>query len=340
MAKCSFVVPCHNELEAIPLYLAKMAEVMRACPGIQPEYVFVDDGSSDGTLQLLKERAKSRPDLLIVDLSRNFGKEAALSAGLAMATGDIVIPMDVDMQDPPELVPVMISKWREGYDVVLAQRVSRKTDGLLKRWSANGFYAMFNFLSPLPIPANVGDFRLMTRKVVDCVNALPENCRFMKGLFAFVGFPTATVTYERPPRSAGRTKFNFWKLLIFSLDGITGFSMAPLRWWGGAGFIISLFAICMALFYLVRTLLFGVDVPGYASIIVSSAFLGGMQLIGIGLLGEYLGRAYMESKRRPPYIISHIYKDEAENKKGRQRLHPVKGAGRRRRRAPTQIFKN
>lgn len=309
MTRCSLVVPCHDEADAVPLYLAKMTEIMRGCPGVEAEYIFVDDGSADETLAILRELQRGNPDITIVELSRNFGKEAALSAGLAQATGGIVIPMDADMQDPPELVPLMISKWREGYDVVLAQRVSRKTDSFFKRVSAKCFYRLFNFLSPMPIPVNVGDFRLMSRKVVDCINALPENCRFMKGLFAFVGFSTTTIQYERPPRSAGKTKFNFWKLFIFSLDGITGFSMAPLRWWGIAGFCISLLAFCMALFFALRTFIFGVDVPGYASLMVTSAFLGGMQLLGIGLLGEYLGRTYMESKNRPPYIISHIYKN-------------------------------
>lgn len=315
MILCSFVIPCHNEEETIPIYIAKMTENMRNCPGIQPEYIFVDDGSADATLAILREFQALYPQVTIVELSRNFGKEAALSAGLAIAKGDIIIPMDADMQDPPDLVPKMISKWREGYDVVLAQRESRKSDSFFKRLSAKYFYKLFNLLSPMPIPENVGDFRLMTRKVVDRINALPESCRFMKGLFAFVGFPTTTIKYERPPRKVGQTKFNFWKLFIFSLDGITGFSMAPLRWWGIIGFCISFLAFCMALFYMLRTFFFGVDVPGYASLIVTSAFLGGMQLFGIGLLGEYLGRTYMESKNRPPYIINHIYRNVTRKKK-------------------------
>lgn len=308
-ATCSFVVPCYNEASALPLFMAAVAKTMADFPEIETEYILVDDGSVDDTLLVMKNLRDNYRRVVIVELSRNFGKEAALSAGLAQTSGDAVIPMDADLQDPPSLVPLMIARWREGYDVVLARRVARYSDGFFKRIAAQYFYWLINLISPLRIPPNVGDFRLMSRAAVDAVNALPENCRFMKGLFAFVGFKTAVIEYERPERAAGETKFNFWKLVVFGIDGVTGFSVAPLRLFGVAGFFISVFSLCVALFFFARAYFFGVDVPGYASLIVTSSFLGGVQLLGVGLLGEYLGRTYMESKKRPPYIIREIYAD-------------------------------
>jgi glycosyltransferase involved in cell wall biosynthesis len=243
------------------------------------------------------------PSLRIINLSRNFGKEAALSAGLDYSTGEIIIPIDADLQDPPELIPEMIEEWRKGYDVVLARRIDRSTDGFLKKITANLFYKVHNKISDTKIPQNCGDFRLMTRRVAEAVKRLPENQRFMKGVFAWVGFKVSTVDYSRQLRSAGSSKFGAWRLWNFALDGITSFSTVPLRIWFYIGSIVATFSFLYGGFIVVRTLVYGVDVPGYASILTSILFLGGVQLISIGVLGEYLGRVYLEVKSRPNYIV-------------------------------------
>lgn len=327
MTRCSFIVPCFNEEAAVPIFMATLPKYLNECRDIEPEYVFVDDGSRDKTLEILKKLQLENPQIVIVELSRNFGKEAALSAGLAQASGDIVIPIDVDLQDPPEVVPQMIAKWREGYDVVLAKRATRKQDTFFKRFTANSFYRFINYISPIHIPENVGDFRLMNRQVVDVIKNLPENFRLMIGIFAFVGFRSAVVEFDRPKRSAGITKFTLWKSLMRCLDCITGFSIAPLRLWGSIGFLLAIVAIIIGLFYFLRTLFFGVDIPGYASLIVATTLLGGIQLMGIGLIGEYLGRTYIESKNRPPYIVRkvHLIKDRANTVKAR--FFPRRQAG-------------
>jgi glycosyltransferase involved in cell wall biosynthesis len=303
----SLVVPVFNEVEAITFFLNRVTKVIKQMELINSEFIFVNDGSSDKTLQCLLVQQIKDTRIKIVDLSRNFGKEAALSAGLQISTGQVVIPIDVDLQDPPELIPEMIAKWREGYDVVLARRINRESDGWAKRISANWFYRIHNKVTTHQLPASVGDFRLLDKCVVEALRQLPESTRFMKGLFAWVGFRTTYVEYSRPKRKAGITKFNGWKLWNFALDGITSFSTAPLRIWLYLGLLVSFMALLYILFILVRVLFFGVDVPGYASLIITITFLGGLQLIGIGVIGEYLGRTYIESKRRPIFLIRHIY---------------------------------
>ncbi len=235
--------------------------------------------------------------------SRNFGKEAALTAGLDEAHGEAVIPIDADLQDPPELIPTLISHWREGYEVVLAKRSDRLSDGFLKRKTAGLFYRLHNHISDTAIPENVGDFRLIDRAVVTALHALPERRRFMKGLFAWVGFKTATVEYARATRVAGKTKFGGWRLWNFALEGITSFSTIPLRVWTYLGTSFAVIGFLYALFIIVRVLVFGKDTPGFASLLVAILFLGGVQLIGIGVIGEYIGRIYIESKQRPIYIV-------------------------------------
>lgn len=306
--KLSLVTPCHNEEACVAPFLARIGQVLAGLPGVELELVFVNDGSTDSTLERLREAQRADPRIVIVDLSRNFGKEAALSAGLATASGDAVIPMDADLQDPPELIPALLARWREGYDVVLAHRANRDTDSWFKRSTAHWFYRLHNRFSSVPLPDDVGDFRLMDRRVVEALGRLPESCRFMKGLFAWLGFRTASVDYVREPRAGGETKFKAWRLWNFALDGITSFSTVPLRIWTYMGLACSAVAFLFALRILVRTLAFGVDVPGYASIIVAIAFFGGLQLTGIGIIGEYLGRTYMEAKRRPLYVIRDIYR--------------------------------
>lgn len=303
----SLVVPVFNEAATLDLFMARISAVFADEPLITLDIVFVNDGSSDTTLAQLLERQKIDPRVRIVDLSRNFGKEAALTAGLQAATGQVVVPIDVDLQDPPEVILQMIERWREGYEVVLGRRVNRDSDSWAKQVSANWFYRLHNRIAEQRLPENVGDFRLMDRCVVDALDTLPESRRFMKGLFAWVGFRTAYIDYTRPARVAGETKFNGWRLWNFALEGITSFSTEPLRIWTYLGVFVSLISFSFATFIVLRALIHGIDVPGYASLMVAVTFLGGLQLIGIGVLGEYLGRTYIESKRRPVFLIRRVY---------------------------------
>jgi polyisoprenyl-phosphate glycosyltransferase len=313
MKKISFVVPVFNEASAIPLFLASMQEVWQAleAQNFAIELLFVNDGSTDATLDVLRDARRDNRRIAIIDLSRNFGKEAALTAGLDEADGDAVIPMDVDLQDPPEVVLHLVRKWTEGYETVVAHRCDRSNDGFLKRQSAYVFYKFHNLVADTPIQENVGDFRLLDKVVVSALRRLPERQRFMKGLFAWVGFRTASVEYERRPRMAGASKFSVWKLWNLALDGIMSFSTVPLRAWSYIGGLISLLAFLYMIFIVSRTILRGIEVPGYASLLVVVLFLGGIQLIGIGILGEYLGRVYREVKQRPTYIVRRRYRDEA-----------------------------
>lgn len=313
MIALSLVIPVFNEAEAVGLFVDKVIEVFRSEPKVDIEFVFVNDGSNDNTLDVLLELQQKCLNLKIVDLSRNFGKEAALTAGLDSATGNVVVPIDVDLQDPPELILEMINKWREGYEVVLGRRINRDTDSLLKRVSANWFYRIHNTMAHPKLPKNVGDFRLMDRSIVEAIKQLPESRRFMKGLFTWVGFRTTYVDYVRPNRAAGITKFNGWKLWNFALEGITSFSTVPLRIWAYLGFAVSLVSFVFAVFIALKVLIHGVDVPGYASLMVAVTFLGGLQLIGIGVIGEYLGRVYIESKRRPTYLVRRVFEPEDKN---------------------------
>lgn len=310
----SIIVPCYNESEVVEKFFSAMAGnngVLNDL-GLNCELVFINDGSKDNTLELLKTLKeiysnKSNLDIKIVNLSRNFGKEAALSAGFSVASGEAIVPMDADLQHPASLIPRFIELWKQGYDVVLARRANRQDESALKRFCSSIFYKLNNKISEIEIPQNVGDFRLFTRKVLNTINSLPENQRFMKGIFAWVGFKSITIEYEEQDRVAGSSKFNGWKLWNFALQGITGFGTLPLRVWTYIGSLVSFLAFIYASFLILRTLIVGVNLPGYASLIVTVLFLGGLQLIGIGILGEYVGRIYMESKRRPPFIIDEIY---------------------------------
>jgi len=304
--KISVVCPCFNEMEVIEIFLGRMQPILKEL-NKSYEIIFINDGSSDDTLNILLNAKNTYKNIRIINLSRNFGKEAALTAGLECAKGDVIIPIDVDLQDPPELIISFLDKWEEGYDVVLAKRVDRSTDSLPKRLSAEYFYKIHNKISEISIPNNVGDYRLMSKRVVKTLNDLPENQRFMKGLFAWAGYKTAEVGYKRESRAAGKTSFNGWKLWNFSLDGITSFSTVPLRVWTYLGVVISLLSFLYGGLIIFKTILLGVETPGYASILAVVLFLGGVQLIGIGVLGEYIGRIYKESKRRPAYIIEGEY---------------------------------
>ena len=298
----SVVVPVHNEEEVIRHFLQATRPVLERT-GLAYEYVFIDDGSRDRTADILSlELADGLPGRLL-GLSRNFGKEAALSAGLESARGDIAVIIDADLQDPPELILQMLDGWRAGYDVVYGLRVDRSSDTLMKRSTADMFYRLFDRLANIDMPANAGDFRLIDRVVIDALLRLPERNRFMKGLFAWVGFPAMALPYERRARKAGTGKFNYWKLWNFALDGLTGFTTLPLRVWFYGGALISLIAFTYALFLTFRVLVSGVDVPGYASLMVALLFFSGVQLLSIGMIGEYIARLFNEAKQRPVYFL-------------------------------------
>lgn len=299
----SLVVPFYNEEEAVQLFFDRIVPVMQRL-GLRYEIVCVNDGSRDATFALLAAAALRHPGIVrVIDLSRNFGKEAALTAAIDHAVGRAVIPIDADLQDPPEVIEQLVQRWREGNDVVLAIRADRSSDSWAKRKTAEWFYRCIGRISDVDIPANAGDFRLMDRRVVDAMQLLPERARFMKGMFAWVGFRTATVTYTRAKRSAGTTKLRFWRLWNFALEGIVSFSSLPLRIWSYIGFALALVAAIYTAIIVAKTLMFGVDVPGYASIIVLLLVSSGLNMIGLGILGEYVARIFVEVKNRPVYLV-------------------------------------
>jgi len=299
-----------NEEESLEIFFGRLLPVLQGT-GETFEIVCVNDGSRDTTLDLLIAAREQEPRIRVLNLSRNFGKEAALTCSIDYAVGAAVIPIDADLQDPPELITEMIHLWRQGFDVVLAQRTDRSTDDFLKRTTAEWFYRLHNSISDETIPANVGDFRLMDRRVVEALKSLPERRRFMKGLFAWVGFRQAVIPYRRCARQAGTSKFSGWRLWNFALEGITSFSTVPLRVWTYLGLMFALLAFVYAVFIMGRVVLLGKDTPGYASLITVILFLGGIQLVGLGVLGEYLGRIYSESKGRPVYIVRDHYDHES-----------------------------
>lgn len=302
----SLLVPVFNEEEAIPHFMDSVCRVM-AKLGMSWEVLFVNDGSNDNTLDTLRALQRQHNEVCVIDFSRNFGKEAALTAGLDFSRGRAVIPIDVDLQDPPEVIGEMVEKWREGYEMVFAIRSRRDSDSRLKSFSAWLFYRFYNWMSPVQIPRDAGDFRLLDRRVVEAICSLPERNRFMKGLFAWPGFRQAVVSYERQPRSRGNTKFSYWRLWNFAIDGVTSFSTLPLRVWSYLGGIVALISFLYAIFLIGRTLIYGIDVPGYASLMVVVLFLGGSQLLTLGIIGEYLGRTYEEVKGRPIYVVRKTY---------------------------------
>jgi polyisoprenyl-phosphate glycosyltransferase len=299
----SVVVPFYNEGLGVHNFFERLEATIDELTNFDFEVIAVNDGSRDSTLDRLLEAKQRYRNIYVVELSRNFGKEAALTAGLDRARGDAVIPIDSDLQHPPELIGEMLAAWARGAEVVLARRNDRVTDGAFQKFSANAFYWLHNSISNIEIPADVGDFRLMDQAVVTALRNMPENQRFMKGLFAWVGFRSVTICYDVAPRQRGHSSFNLWKLWNFALEGITSFSTAPLRIWTYIGAFASLTALLYATFIIMKTLIYGADFPGYASLMVAVLFLGGVQLIGIGAMGEYVGRIYSEVKRRPVYVV-------------------------------------
>jgi len=298
----SLVVPIHNESAGLDEFFARVLPVLENL-GCSFEIVCVDDGSSDDSLERLLALRERMPNLKVLSLSRNFGKDVALSAGFEHVSGAAAVPIDADLQDPPELIEQMVAKWREGFDVVYATRTRRDGESILRRGSARYFYRIFDHISDIPIPPDTGDFRLLDRRVVDVLVRLPERTRFMKGLFAWVGFKQTALSFDRPERRAGSTKWTYWRLWNFALDAITSFSSVPLKVWSYVGVGVSIFAFLYALFLAGLTIVRGVVVPGYASIMVAVLFLGGVQLITLGIMGEYLARIYNEAKGRPLYLV-------------------------------------
>ena len=322
----SIVVPVKNEQESIVTFVDRVASILdEVASGREWEILFVDDGSTDATLSMILAAHGRDSRVRALSLSRNFGKEAALSAGLDHARGDAVIPMDVDLQDPPEVIAEMVAQWRAGSDVVYGVRRNRSTDPLPKRLTADLYYRTHNRLCADKIPEHAGDFRLLDRKVVDVIRSLPERNRFMKGLFAWAGFKQSAVEYDRAERKSGTSKFNYWKLWTLAIDGITSASTLPLRLWSYVGALIALAAIAYACVVTARTLLFGSVVPGYASLMASILFLGGIQLLSLGVLGEYVGRILIEAKQRPIYVVNdRIGFDEPEPVKQPKLFSPTR----------------
>jgi glycosyltransferase involved in cell wall biosynthesis len=297
----SVVIPMYNEAGGLDRLFAEL-EASLAAADCSYEIICVNDGSEDATLAgLLAHRARN-PAIKIVNLSRNFGKDRALSAGLAFCRGAAVLPLDADLQDPPNLIPAMLARWREGFDVVNAVRLSR-AEGLLKRLSARLFYRAYNALADIKIPPQVGDFRLLDRRVVEVLKEFPERSRFMKGLFAWVGFRQAAITYDRPGRDSGRSSWSYHSLANFAIDGITAFSTVPLRFASWLGLGLFVFALLYIAFVVIRVGLYGRDTPGYASLMVTVLLFGGIQFSVLGIIGEYVGRIYDEVKRRPLFIV-------------------------------------
>lgn len=298
----SIIIPMKNESDGLEALFARLRPCLEQ---ITPHYeiICIDDGSSDDTYARLSSYHQQDERIRAIKLSRNFGKEAAMAAALTHSKGAAIVPIDADLQDPPELIIEMVKAWQAGAKVVLATRRSRPGDTWVKRHSAEWFYRLINKFSTISIPENTGDFRLMDRQVVDAVNQMQERTRFAKGLFAWVGFPTTTILFDREDRAIGTTKWNYWKLWSYALDGILAFSTVPLKMWTYLGAIISLLSFIFAIIIIVSTLILGNDVPGYSSLMVTILFMGGIQLVSLGVIGEYIGRIYRETKRRPLYII-------------------------------------
>ena len=302
IATLSIVVPMYNESSNIRVFYDRTTAILTEI-GLNWEMICVNDGSKDNTLQILRELHQEDPRVRVIDLSRNFGKEAALTAGLDYVSGDAAIPMDADLQDPPEVLFELVEKWKEGFEVVNAVRMAREGESWLKKSTAFAFYRIINKMVRFNLPQDTGDYRLISRPVLDALSQLKERRRFMKGLFAWVGFKSTNVYYRREPRYSGTSTWGYWKLWNFAIEGITSFTHVPLQFATYFGFLVSFFSFIYGLFFLIKTLVTGNSVPGYPSLLTIILFLGGIQLMAIGVIGEYVGRIYDESKLRPVYLV-------------------------------------
>ncbi|MDB5873676.1 MAG: glycosyltransferase [Ramlibacter sp.] len=308
----SVIVPAYNEASVLEAFHARAGAVFERLDSYRWELLFVNDGSRDATQSVIDRLCARDPRVGSVQLSRNFGKEIAMTAGLDHARGDAVVVIDADLQDPPELMEEFLAHWRDGFDVVYATRIERIGETWAKKASANLFYRLMGRVSQVDIPRNTGDYRLMSRRAVDALLRLREQHRFMKGLFAWIGFPSRSVEYRREPRASGNTKFNYWKLWNFAVEGITSFTTAPLKMATYFGFIVALIAFAFGVWIIAKTLLWGDTVRGYPSLMVTLLFFGGVQLFCIGVLGEYLGRIFVETKGRPLYLVQDYQPARAE----------------------------
>ena len=299
----SVIVPAFNEESVLPSFHEAITQVFSDLP-FNFEIAYINDGSTDNTLRIIKQLRESDNRITLIDLSRHFGKDIALTAGLQKACGDAVIVIDADLQDPPALIPELIQEWQNGYDVVYAQRTHRRGESMVRRTTAHFFYRIIQRFSRLAIPEDTGDFRILSRRAVNALNTFNEQHRFMKGLFSWIGYRQKAVQYQRDPRYAGESKWNYWRLWNFAIDGITSFTIAPLKLSTYLGLLTAAGAFLYGFYMIMETLIIGNPVPGYPSLIVIILFLGGVQLVAIGILGEYLGRIFNETKRRPLYFVN------------------------------------
>jgi len=310
----SIIVSMFNEEESLDVFFEAVERELARLKKYSYEIICIDDGSTDATFELLKEKAARDERVKVIKFSRNFGKEYGMMAGLKYCQGRAAIPIDVDLQDPPALIAEFVKKWEEGYDMVYGIRNDRKSDTFLKRWTAKLFYKTYNLMTKSPIPYNAGDYRLIDRKVINAILSLRERNVFMKGVFGWTGFKSCGIKYTRQKRQAGESKWNYWKLWNFALDGITASTTFPLRVWTYFGSLLSFTGMLYALYIIIRTIVRGTDVPGYASLLVFILLLGGIQMIILGIIGEYIGRIFIEVKGRPLYIVEkQVNFDDEEN---------------------------
>ena len=314
MKKISVIIPAYNEEESLPILYERLLKLMNNMKEYNFEILFVNDGSKDKTIEIIKKMREEDSRINYVDFSRNFGKEIAMIAGLDYATGDCVIFMDADLQDPPELVPELVKYWEQGYDDVYAKRRSRKGETWLKKFTSKMYYKVLQSLTKVEIQKDTGDFRLLDRRCVEALKSLRESQRYTKGLFSWIGYNKKEILYDRDPRAAGKTKWNYKKLIDLSIDGITSFTTAPLRWSAIIGILISIIGFIYMITIIIKTIVSGIDVPGYASTMVVILFIGGIQVSFLGIIGEYLGRAFYETKNRPIYFVDRYNEEKETNK--------------------------
>lgn len=314
MTRISILIPAFNEEVVLPKLHSRLSALADSQSSYEFEFLFVDDGSQDSTREMLQKMAIEDKKISFVLLSRNFGKETAMLAGLDHARGDAVVIIDADLQDPPELIPEMIEYWQQGYDDVYARRRSRAGESWFKKWSSRWYYKLLEHSTSVPIQRDTGDFRLLSRRAVDALKEFRESERYTKGMFSWIGFKKKEILYNRDRRAAGNTKWNYRKLLNLAIDGLTSFTTAPLRLASLFGVVVSLFAFLYILFLVVRTLFFGSDVAGYPSIMAAVLFIGGVQLLSLGIIGEYIGRIFVETKRRPLYFVEEYHKSGQHKK--------------------------
>lgn len=311
MKKITILIPAYNEQEVINQLYSRLSKVLDAVPQYEFEILFVNDGSKDNTLPLIRQLREKDSRVSFVDLSRNFGKEIAMIAGLDYSTGDALIIIDADLQDPPELIPEMIRYWEMGFDDVFAKRKSRDGESWFKKWSSKTFYRILQHATRISIQEDTGDFRLLDRRCVEALKKLRETQRYTKGMFSWIGYEKKEILFDREPRAAGSSKWNYAKLVDLAIEGVTSFTTAPLRMSSMFGIIVSFMAFLYMVIIVLKTLLYGEDVAGYPSLMAVLLFLGGVQLVSIGIIGEYIGRIFNETKKRPLYFVN-LYNDQKE----------------------------